>query len=551
METTNQDAAAARQKEVELNAVRAETVALERKRVTDIRAMGTAHKLEALASTLIDKGLDVEQARARFVSAADIMARAIKFTQQLGKEWIEGFVNEGKTPEEFSTAALDRLADKGQFDANGKARPIQGEVQITRDGRNTLRESLEAGLLMRHNNRFYSEWAKSADPSNERAAFLMADKAKYDALCQEQRNFSQMGREFAGLSLMDVAKECLSAIGVNFKGMQRDEIVRLAMSGGANRINSNSGYLETQFSGGGAQSTSDLPSILANVANKTLRMGYEAAPRTFQVFAKQVTAQDFKPVNRVQLSDSPVLAPMNEMGEYTRAIMKDSNQGYSLVEFGKIVAVTRKVIINDDLQALTRIPAALGVAAARLESDKVWAVLTGNQIMGEDGVALFNSAHGNNFTGANSVLALGATNPPTGMTNGRAKMRQQTGPQGTYLNLIPRFAAVPTVLETPLLQMVAPINIASTDVTKVDPGWVRSIVPVVEPRLDANSLTGWYLIADPADIDTIEYCYLEGQQGVFIETRQTWESDGMEIKARMDFAAAAIDFRGLQFNAGV
>jgi len=58
------------------------------------------------------------------------------------------------------------------------------------------------------------------------------------------------------------------------------------------------------------------------------------------------------------------------------------------------------------------------------------------------------------------------------------------------------------------------------------------------------------LIADPAQIDTVEYCYLEGQQGVYIETKQGFEVDGVEIKARMDFGAAALDFRGLQKNAG-
>jgi len=62
--------------------------------------------------------------------------------------------------------------------------------------------------------------------------------------------------------------------------------------------------------------------------------------------------------------------------------------------------------------------------------------------------------------------------------------------------------------------------------------------------------TGWYLVADPAQIDTVEYCYLEGQQGVYIETKQGFEVDGVEIKARMDFGAAALDFRGLQKNAG-
>ena len=42
-------------------------------------------------------------------------------------------------------------------------------------------------------------------------------------------------------------------------------------------------------------------------------------------------------------------------------------------------------------------------------------------------------------------------------------MRLQKGPQGTPLNLVPRFMAVPTALETYMLQLVYPINIASAD----------------------------------------------------------------------------------------
>ena len=52
----------------------------------------------------------------------------------------------------------------------------------------------------------------------------------------------------------------------------------------------------------------------------------------------------------------------------------------------------------------------------------------------------------------------------------------------------------------------------------------------------------WYMAASPSQIDTIEYCYLEGQDGVFLETRQGFNVDGMEIKARLDFAAKAIDW---------
>ena len=45
--------------------------------------------------------------------------------------------------------------------------------------------------------------------------------------------------------------------------------------------------------------------------------------------------------------------------------------------------------------------------------------------------------------------------------------------------------------------------------------FLGELVTVVEARLDAASATAWYLAADPMQIDTIEYCYLEGTR-VFI-----------------------------------
>ena len=72
--------------------------------------------------------------------------------------------------------------------------------------------------------------------------------------------------------------------------------------------------------------TSDFPNILANVANKTLRQAYEAAPRTFVPFCRQVTAADFKPVNRVQLSDIAALQKTNENGEFVRIYLGDSKE---------------------------------------------------------------------------------------------------------------------------------------------------------------------------------------------------------------------------------
>lgn len=48
----------------------------------------------------------------------------------------------------------------------------------------------------------------------------------------------------------------------------------------------------------------------------------------------------------------------------------------------------------------------------------------------------------------------------------------------------------------------------------------------------------------------MEYCYLDGAEGPVIETEVGFDSDGVAYKCREDFAAKAIEHRGLYKAAG-
>jgi hypothetical protein len=108
---------------------------------------------------------------------------------------------------------------------------------------------------------------------------------------------------------------------------------------------------------------------------------------------------------------------------------------------------------------------------------------------------------------------------------------------------------VPVSLELAAEQLLAQ-NLTPTKTADVVPQSIRSLAVIAEPRLDTVSQTGWFLTASPAQIDTLEYAYLEGQQGAYIETRNGFDVDGVEIKCRLDFGAKAIDWRGLYKNPG-
>ena len=332
-------------------------------------------------------------------------------------------------------------------------------------------------------------------------------------------SLDEPARSYRGMTLLELSREFLTAAGVNVRGMSRDEIATRAL-----------------------HSTSDFPEILAAVTNKTLRQAYEAYPQTFRPFCRQVQASDFRDIARVQLGEAPQLQKVSESGEFKRGTIGEARERYRVETYGRVVAITRQTIINDDLDAFTRLPAMYGTAIATLESDIVWAILVANPTMG-DGTALFHATHRN-------LAATGAMLSTASIGDARAAMAKQTGiDKKTVLNIRPSFLLVPVALELAAEQLLAQ-NIVPAKMADVVPQSIRSLAVIAEPRLDSASVNAWFLAASPAQIDTIEYAYLEGQQGAYIETRNGFDVDGVEIKCRLDFGAKAIDWRGLYRNPG-
>jgi ATP-dependent protease ClpP protease subunit len=329
---------------------------------------------------------------------------------------------------------------------------------------------------------------------------------------------------FRGFDLMDLARDTLARAGKNTRGMSKSEIAVQAM-----------------------QTTSDFPNILENVVTKSLRSGYAGTMRTFLPFSRQAILPDFKQISRAQLGGAPSLKRVLEGAEYEHGVIGDGAEKYAVQKYGRIVSLSWETIVNDDLDALTRIPFAFGASAADLESDLVYAILTGNAAM-SDNVALFHADHGNLGTAAKLADALDPTkaNPLAEM---RQKMLLQKGLEGRYITVRPQFLIVPPELEEVALKATNAAIVASKGIDLNVTG--VSLTPIVEPRLHDGSATAWFGAAAPGTIDTIEYAYLEGHEGVFTETKSGFEVDGVQIKCRHVFGAKAIDFRGLFKNAGL
>jgi phage major head subunit gpT-like protein len=246
----------------------------------------------------------------------------------------------------------------------------------------------------------------------------------------------------------------------------------------------------------------------------------------------------------MQIGDAPALLEVLEHGEFESGTIAESKEPVSLKTWGRIFAITRQALINDDLAAFAEIPAAFGRKAADKLSDLAWAIITVNGAM-NDTVALFHNTHANlsGTSDAISVAALGAA---------RAAMRNQKGIDGvTPLNLTPRYLIVPAAKETIADQFVSVVTPAqSSNANPFQPGGRTPLTVIAESRLDASSGVSWYVAADASQVPLLHYVTLDGQEGPEVRQMEGFDVDGVRYRCRLDANFAAADHRAAFKNPG-
>lgn len=444
-------------------------------------------------------------AAAPAAAAADDATRAADIVELCTRHGVPalaaGMIRAGSTVEQASRAVLDELARRDS--AAGGHRNV-GRIETVRDEMQVRMAGIEQAILHR-----------------------IAPNTALD----------DNGRQYRGMSLLEIGRDFLEAHGQQTRGLDRMTLAARML----------------EFRAGGMHGTSDFTSLFANVANKRLRNAYEENAGSYALWARRApNAPDFKNLSVVQLAGAPDLLQTNEAGEFKYGAMTDGGETYAVLTYGRIVSLTRQAIVNDDLRAFERMVTAFGFAARRLENRTVYAQLTANANLA-DGGALFNAnaastagGHANLGTGAGSALQFSS------LTAGRTAMRLQKGYANEELNLAPSYLIVPAALEQTAYQLTSSnyVPSAKAEINEFRAGGRTALTPVVEPVLDANSATAWYLAAANSQVDTVEYCYLDGAEGPVIESQVGFETDGISYKCRLDFAAKAIDFRGLYKAAG-
>lgn len=328
-------------------------------------------------------------------------------------------------------------------------------------------------------------------------------------------------REFAGLSLRDIAAESL----------------RMTGEAGASRMNSDELFRRVLTPG------SAFVAIAGEVARTAMATGYQGAPTTYQLWTSRGSSENFKPTAIYQISEAGIPKLIPENGEFTFDEMAGDHQATRrLYTYGRSFGLTRQAFINNDLDVITKVPRAYAAACRRGINRAVYQILKSNPAM-MDGKQLFSADHKNLGTAA-------APGTPA-FTEAIALMRRQRNLRGDEpLNLVPRFVLTPAAIEVPVRQMVTSAVDPDAKVTGV-PNVFNNMQAVCDAELDVESgAVPFYFAADPALCDTVEVSFLNGNDQPNLEMRPSWERLGIEYRIYMDYGVSLVDYRGLVKNPG-
>jgi ATP-dependent protease ClpP protease subunit len=341
----------------------------------------------------------------------------------------------------------------------------------------------------------------------------------------------EANNEHRGIGLHTMIRACLRNAGVS--GSDRMEGAQLAQ-----RVFALMG-------------TSDFPLLTANVANKALRAAYDMAPTTWRQWCAVGQVSDFKANSRIQVGSFNSLAEIKPGGEYTYGNLSEEAESIIAITKGKALALTRQLIINDDLGVFINAARMMGFAAARTVNEDVYARLAAATAM-SDGGALFNAtavatAGGHaNYTSSGTALSVAS------IIVGEAAMAAQKDKSlRTALNLTPKYLLAPRGkrgIAWELLNSAA--DPASSNSNKRNFAASLGLELIVDAELDKASATAWYLAADQNIAPVIEVDFLDGVDVPYVDEAVEWDTDAIKHKTRLDYGVQAIEWRGGYKNAG-
>lgn len=371
-----------------------------------------------------------------------------------------------------------------------------------------------------------------------------------------------------GIPAAEREKTMNAATAGNMRGYSLHALFDSVIAAGGNWYNGNrksSEFIRAAFesdrmlraSGGGFSSIS-LSGVLSAVANKSLLTAYTGVEVVWPQVAALRNNTDFKTHSEYRMDSVGAFKKIGPDGDLKHIGLTDSTFTRRLDTFGAIVALTRQMIVNDDLGAFLAIPSMLGRLAALRIEEAVFVLLLSNPS------SFFASGNGNYATGAGSALSI------TSLT-AAVKLFRDFVIDGKPVLTTPKKLLVGTGLEVTAKNLMSEKLIIASAV----PTSANTMVPAVNPHAglyqvvvspylnntgvlnqDGAAITGqtatlWYLLADPMQRAVICAAFLNGNSNPTIESAETsFDTLGMQWRAYADFGVGMLETQAGVLNDG-
>lgn len=244
----------------------------------------------------------------------------------------------------------------------------------------------------------------------------------------------------------------------------------------------------------------EFPDLLAGVGNRSLVAEFDNQPNMYKEWVQETDVADFRPVTEIRKGNSGL--PLDKIGENSdlkERKFNESAESYKIQSYGNKIAITREMLINDDLNAFSNMISDFAEASDLLANNMAYDALTGaDGFKFANGKTLYNASFNNKSNVAFSKEAL--QNAYLAMNKHKAqngKTPVTITPQFLHINPSDMFLAREILNST-----------SSVDINK-NAGVVNTanglVIPIVSNSIPSGD---WYLTAGTR---TVKLAYLRGQ----------------------------------------
>jgi hypothetical protein len=277
----------------------------------------------------------------------------------------------------------------------------------------------------------------------------------------------------------------------------------------------------------------EFPLLLLNAGNRTLEQEFEAQPLNYKQWVKEVDLPDFRKNMDITRGHGGRLDAIGENGDLKERKIVEKGEEWKLGSFGNKFAITREMMVNDDLGAFNNLITELAESSALTANGKAYDILRGvDNYKMADGSGLYVASRNNKTQVPLSTEAL---------QDAFVMMNAHKGIDGkTKLNIKPTFLHV-SMADYFMAKQI--LNSTATLEDNKNAGVANTMQNMLTLIVDSEIADGeWFMTANRR---TIKVGYLSGTG----RRPQIKKNDAsimrVEFEGVFDFGVMAEDYRGL------